>query len=150
MIFCDVARIVIFGLIPLWWLAGPQVWLLYVVVVLAAVFDMIFAVACVAAVANLVDGDQLVQANSRLQATNAIAYIVGPAVAGILAATVATTAAVGADALTFAVSAAGLSVIRFRKQDRDSRAGGPVGISSIRHGLLAGIRFILAATGAAK
>jgi hypothetical protein len=49
---------------------------------------------------------------------------------------------VGADALTVAVSAAGLSVIRFRKQDRDSRAGGPVGISSIRHGLLAGIRFI--------
>src|SRR5947207_8419474 len=35
MIICDLARLVLFGLIPVWWLAGPQVWLLYVVIALA-------------------------------------------------------------------------------------------------------------------
>jgi len=141
MIWCDVCRVVLYALIPLWWIQGPQVWLLYVVMASASVSDMVFEVAYVAAVVNLVMAERLVHANSRLQTTNAVAYIVGPALAGVLAAAFGTTVAIGLDAATFAGSAMGLSIIRFRGAAGDHPTSQP-DLASIKHEFLAGISFI--------
>jgi Na+/melibiose symporter-like transporter len=52
MIACDLARIALFGAIPVCWAAvGPQIWLLYVVMALASVFNMTFKITYVTAVA---------------------------------------------------------------------------------------------------
>ncbi|GAA3128921.1 hypothetical protein GCM10017687_50120 [Streptomyces echinatus] len=80
LMLCDAARLVLYGAVPVCWtVLGPQVWLLYAVMGLAAVFEMLFNITYVTAVANLVDKDQIVAANGRLEATNAVAYIAGPA-----------------------------------------------------------------------
>ncbi|WP_063734712.1 MFS transporter [Streptomyces sp. RTd22] len=116
MIVCDVVRVVLVALIPVSWaMAGPQVWLLYVVMAVAAVFDMVFKVTYVAAVPNLVDAERIIEANGRLTTTNAIAFILGPMLAGGLSGLLGPTAAIAVNAASFAASALALSLIRLRE-----------------------------------
>ena len=120
MIACDIARLAAYGAIPLWWaLRGPALWLIFVVVALVAMLSMGFQVAYMTAVANLVDRDQITDANGRLQATYAIAYVVGPTIAGLVSARVGPVAAIGCDALSFALSAISLTVVRLRAARAD-------------------------------
>ena len=78
---------------------------------------MCFSVTYIAAVANLVDRDQMTDANGRLQATAALANFIGPALAGFIAARFGPAAALGVDALSFAASAISLAFIRLRPAD---------------------------------
>jgi MFS family permease len=117
MIGCDVARAV-FYLAPAvaaagGWLGLP---LLYVVTALGSTVGSVFMVANVAAIPDLVDAGELRQANSRLQASQALAYVIGPMLAGAAAAHLGPTAALTVDALSFGVSAASLAAARFRTQ----------------------------------
>lgn len=115
MIFCDTMRTLLYCAIPLgWWLAGPHLWLIYVVVALGSCLGMIFQVTYITAIANLVDPDQLNEANSRLQATLAISFIVGPILAGVISGAFGPSVAITVDALSFAVSAISLALIRLR------------------------------------
>jgi MFS family permease len=115
MIFCDVLRTFLYFSIPLgWWLSGPHIWLIYVVVALGSCLGMFFQVTYITAVANLVDSDQLNEANSRLQATLALAFIVGPILAGIVSASCGPGVAISVDALSFAISAISILLIRLR------------------------------------
>jgi MFS family permease len=136
MILCDAARAVLYGVIPALWAFSPQVWVLYVVMALASVFDMIFRVAYVAAVANLVHPSQIVSANGRLETTNAIAYIVGPVLAGLISAAFGPAMAIGINGISFAVSLAGLAVIKLRRPAEE------VGRHEPRAGFLAGFGFL--------
>ncbi|WP_117213865.1 MFS transporter [Allorhizocola rhizosphaerae] len=112
LIVCDVARAVLYGVIPF---AGGQIWVLYVVVPLAAVFGMIFQVGYVTAVPNLVGQGQITDANGRLFATQAAAGIGGMLLAGLLSGAYGPSAAVGLTAAGFAFAAAGLALVRLRK-----------------------------------
>jgi len=115
MIACDLARTALYGLIPLWWaLRGPAFWLIYLVVLGASLLNMGFQVAYMTAVANLVERSQITEANGRLQATYAVAYVVGPMLAGLVSARTGPVIAIGIDAFTFAMSAASLTLIRLR------------------------------------
>ncbi|MGW3267523.1 MFS transporter [Streptomyces sp. NPDC001056] len=120
LMLCDAARLVLYGAIPVCWALTPQIWLLYVVMALASVFEMLFKITYVTAVANLVDKEQIVAANGRLEATNAIAYIAGPALAGVVAGFFGPTAAVAINAGSFGISLVGLAFIRFRPIARPS------------------------------
>ncbi|MGW0532459.1 MFS transporter [Streptomyces sp. NPDC003032] len=120
LMLCDAARLVLYGVIPLCWALNPQIWLLYVVMALASVFEMLFRITYVTAVANLVDKEQIVAANGRLEATNAIAYIAGPALAGVVAGFFGPTAAVAINAGSFGISLVGLAFIRLRPTARPS------------------------------
>src|SRR6478609_1769845 len=43
MVWCDLGRLVVNGLIPLiWWLAGPQIWLIYLVTAVSASLGSFF------------------------------------------------------------------------------------------------------------
>ncbi|MER7186333.1 MFS transporter, partial [Streptomyces hyaluromycini] len=50
LIACDLVRMVLYGLVPLVWLAGPRLWLLYVVLPLCEAVGMLFAVGYVTVV----------------------------------------------------------------------------------------------------
>lgn len=116
MILCDLGRMILYAAIPiLWWLTGPQIWLIYLTATLGAFLGMCFSVTYIAAIVNLVDRDQITDANGRLEATRALASIIGPALAGFIAARFDTATALGVDALSFAVSAGSLSLIRLRQ-----------------------------------
>lgn len=137
MIVCDLARVLLYGLVPVCWAwFGPQVWLLYVVMALAASFGMVFDISYIAAVANLVDSSQIMAANSRLGATEAIAYVCGPALAGMVSGLLGPTAAIGVDAATFGISALGLVFIRLRVTEGAPQWQG------LRDGLFAGVVFL--------
>lgn len=140
MILCDLARMIVYAAIPVgWFVAGPQEWLIYVTAVCGAFFGMCFSVTYIAAIANLVDRDQVTDANGRLQASAAIASVIGPPLAGVIAARFDPAAALGVDSLSFALSAASLACIRLRKAAMpppDEPSPGHIGA------LFAGVRFL--------
>lgn len=142
MIRCDVARAVIYALVPIgWWLAGPQLWLVYGVAFAGSALAMVFGVAYITAVANLVDRNQLVEANGRLQASYALAFILGPFLAGTISGIFGPALAIGLQGFTFVASAVSLSFVRLRRASATRPAderGGPV------QEFLAGIRFLAA------
>jgi MFS family permease len=115
MIICDTLRALLFLFIPLCWLlVGPQIWVIYVTVILGGILGMVFQVSYVTAITNMVDGDQITEANSRLQTTFAVASVLGPVLAGLVATTFGATQAIIIDALTFVVSAVSLIFVRLR------------------------------------
>lgn len=144
MILCDVLRFILYGSIPLaWLLAGPQLWLIYVVVGFGAALGMTFQIALITALTNLVDRDQLTDANARVSASFSLAFVIGPLLAGILSARFGPTASVAVNALSFGVSALTLSWIRLRRAsaERAPDSGG----ASLRRTVtefVDGIRFL--------
>ncbi|MEU6556248.1 MFS transporter [Streptomyces sp. NPDC046915] len=140
MIVCDTARALLYALVPLLWLISPQVWLLYLVVPLGAVFGMGFQITYVTAVPNLVDKEQITAANGRLEATFAVMTIVGMSSAGVLSAVLGPITAVAIDAATFGVSALGLTLIRFRPPTGEQAPASTGTVSKTE--FTAGVRFL--------
>jgi MFS family permease len=122
LICCDLARMVLYGLIPLAWAFGPQVWLLYLVLPACEAIGMVFQVTYVTAVRNLVDADRITEANGLLFASAAAVGVAGPLLAGLVAGLLGPAAAVAFDAASFALSAAGAFLIRLRGQDQPEQA----------------------------
>jgi MFS family permease len=114
LIGCDLVRMVLYGVIPLVWLLGPRVWLLYAVLPVCEAVGMLFAVGYVTVVRSLVGTGQLTEANGRLNATAAAAGVLGPVCAGVVAAWTGPATAVGVDAASFGVSALCTFFVRFR------------------------------------
>ncbi len=140
LIACDLVRMVLYGVIPLVWLFGPQIWLLYAVLPLCEALGMLFAVGYVTVVRGLVGTERLTEANGRLNATAAAAGVLGPLCAGLVAAWSGPAAAVGVDAASFGVSAACLFLVRFRARPGDERTGRRAGLWQ---DLRTGVAFLL-------
>ncbi|MFD3497165.1 MFS transporter [Streptomyces sp. NPDC058678] len=140
LIVCDLVRMMLYGVIPLVWLFGPQVWLLYVVLPLCEAVGMLFAVGYVTVVRSLVGTEQLTEANGRLNATAAAAGVLGPLCAGLVAAWTGPAAAVGVDAASFGVSAACMLFVRFAP--RAGVGGGPAERGSLWQDLRTGVSFL--------
>ncbi|MEU1162161.1 MFS transporter [Streptomyces sp. NPDC005921] len=121
LIGCDLVRMLLYGLVPLVWLAGPHLWLLYVVLPLCEAVGMLFAVGYVTVVRGLVDVTRLTEANGRVNATAAAAGVLGPLGAGLVAAWAGPADAVAVDAASYAVSAALLLFVRVRERTGDDR-----------------------------
>lgn len=113
----DIARGALYAAVPLTWLlAGPQMWLLYVVQAATGVFAALFDASYATAVPALVeDESQIEDANARLEISYGVGYVLGPAVAGLMAAQFSVAAAIGLDAVSFILSALSLVFIRFRR-----------------------------------
>ncbi|WP_395575045.1 MFS transporter [Streptomyces sp. BK79] len=142
LIGCDLVRLVLYGLVPLVWLLGPQIWLLYVVLPLCEAVGMFFAVGYVTVVRSLVGTEQLTEANGRLNATAAGAGVLGPLCAGVVAAWSGPAAAVGVDAASFGVSAALVALVRFRPRPADDTAPGSGKRAGLWQDLRTGVGFL--------
>lgn len=116
LIWCDLARMALYGLVPIAWAFGPKIWLLYVVLPVSEAIGMVFQVAYVTVVRGLVDADRITEANGRLGATSAAAGVGGPLLAGVVAGWFGPTAAIAINAASFGVSALGVMLIRLRRQ----------------------------------
>ncbi|MEW2412971.1 MFS transporter [Streptomyces sp. NPDC046866] len=152
MIACDLGRAVLLGAVPFIWLAGPRMWVLYVLTALVTALKTFFDVAYVTAVANLVSAEQLAAANARLMGTFAVGTLCGPALAGLLTAWVGGDWALGVDGATFLVSAASLCRVSFGRRDRAAGTGpgahegtgGGGGAGRLREMFAVGFRFLWA------
>jgi MFS family permease len=112
----DAARAVLLALIPvLWVLDALQMWHLFVIGFVTGVFTVFFDVAYQSYLPSLVQRDQLVDANGKLQLTVSTAQVTGPGLAGALIAAVTAPYAILIDAVSFAVSTAFVTGIRRRE-----------------------------------
>jgi len=117
MIVSDIANAVVIGSVPLAAALGRLTLAqLYVVAFLAGAFRISTDLARGALVPALVGRTRIVAANSRLQASSAVAQVAGPSLGGVLVQALTAPIAVLFDALTFIVSAAVLFTIHGREE----------------------------------
>jgi MFS family permease len=109
MIWCDVARMVIIGSVPLAAALGMlTLGQLYAVAVTAGVGTVFFDVAYQSYLPEVVDRAHLVEANGKLGATQAFAQVTGPGLGGALTGLLGAARALAADSISYAVSVASL------------------------------------------
>lgn len=112
LIAANLGRAVLMGLIPLLAVQGQlRMEYLYGIVFLVGVFTVFFDLAYQSYLPSLVERGQLVEANSKLQASASAAEIGGPGLAGILVELFAAPLAILLDALSFLVSSIALGLI---------------------------------------
>lgn len=108
----DLARAVLLGSIPVaWWLGALGLLQLYVVAVGVSFATVLFEVAYQSYLPTLVDREQLVDGNGKLEIVRSSAQVAGPGFGGWLVTLVSAPAAIVLDALSFLGSAAFLSRI---------------------------------------
>ncbi len=109
LIACSLSCAVLIGLVPLAEAAGYlSLGLLYAVAALVGGLTVVFDVGALSYVPNLVEPAHLLEANGKLQATDAGAAIAGPGLAGLLIGLVTAPITLSADAVSYLFSAAGL------------------------------------------
>jgi MFS family permease len=155
MIWCDVARMLIIGSVPLAAAFGVlTLGQLYAVAVAAGVCTVFFDVAYQSYLPALIGADDLVEGNGKLGVTQSFAQLIGPGLGGALVGLVGAARALAADALSYAVSVASLLAIRAAEQtphpDQRQRL-----TTEIKEGLLFVVRHpilrkIVACTGTAN
>jgi MFS family permease len=118
MFLADLGRAGLTALIPISVaLGGPTMAVILLVAAPTSILRSFFLAGYTASVPALVGRSQVGQANSYFEAIYSAGYIIGPAVAGVLAATIGPGPTLAIDALSFALSALGLLFVR-----RDLRA----------------------------
>ena len=140
MFLADAGRAILTAMIPISAiLAGPTMAVILIVAAPMSMLRSFFRAGYISSVPALVGRSQVGRANSFFEAIYSVGFIVGPAIAGVLATTIGPGPTLAIDAASFAVSALGLLFVR-----RDLRAP----IDGHRGPLLADIRegidFILA------
>jgi MFS family permease len=119
------------GLLSVWWI--------YAVMFATSTLGIFFEAAQFGAIPSLVDRDELITANGRIQASFAAASVLGPLAAGALLAFVPIETVLYVDSASFIVSALTLSLIRRRFNATVVRAAA----TSIRQDIVEGLRFVL-------
>jgi MFS family permease len=113
MFVADLGRAGLTALIPISVaLGGPTLALIMLVAFPMNVLRVLWLAAFTAAVPGLVGRGQIARANAVFEAVFNIGWIVGPALAGFLAATIGPGPTIAIDAITFAISAASLLLVR--------------------------------------
>ncbi|GHO87449.1 MFS transporter [Dictyobacter formicarum] len=112
MIYVDIARASVIATIPLMAAFGHlSVWWIYGVGFVHTTLSICFDAGEFAAIPSLVDQNDLVTANGRIQASYSAASILGPVLAGLLVAFVPLVVLVFLDAFSFLLSALSIALI---------------------------------------
>jgi predicted MFS family arabinose efflux permease len=128
------------ALIPLTvFLGGPTMLVILIVAAPLSVLRALFLAAYTASVPALVGRSQIGRANSIFEAIYSVGFIVGPAIAGVLAATIGPGPTLAIDAVSFGLSGLALALVR-----RDLRAPVDRPEASLLTDIREGIDFILA------
>ena len=145
LILGDLGRAVALATIPAAFVLDVlTIWQLYVVGFIAGTLTVLFDVAYQSYLPALVERDQLVDGNGKLEVSRTLAQTAGPALGGGVIGLVTAPLAILADALSFAVSA--LFVVAIRKpeptpdrhRDEHGRQRG-----SLRSEVMHGLRYVL-------
>jgi MFS family permease len=112
----DLARAAILILIPLlWFLDALRMWQLLVLQFAIGIFTVFFDVAYQSYLPALVEREDLIDGNSKLQLTVSIAQVAGPSASGGLIAAITAPYAILLDAFSFLISA--IFMLRIRKPE---------------------------------
>lgn len=112
MIWCDAARLMVVGSVPVAAALGVlSLGQLYAVALISGVFGVFFSVAYPSYLPTLLTRDQLVDGNGKLGTTQSFAQVAGPGLGAALVGAFGAASALVADAASYAVSAAGLLAI---------------------------------------
>src|SRR6266702_215080 len=139
MIGTDIGRALIVVSIPLLFALGLlTVWWIYIVAFIHATLTICFEAGEFAAIPSLVNQDDLVTANGRIQASYSGASIIGPLLAGVLVTLVPLSTLLWFDALSFLVSSFSLALIRIGFNTGEKRER-----TSIGSDVVEGLRYVL-------
>jgi MFS family permease len=117
MIWCDAARMLIIGSVPLAAAFGVlTMGQLYAVAIAAGVCTVFFDVSYQSYLPALIGKEDLVDGNGKLAATQSFAQVTGPGLGGGLVGLVGAARAMSADAISYAVSVASLLAIGAREE----------------------------------
>src|SRR6476661_10853402 len=109
----DLGRAVAIASIPVaFYFDALTIWQLYIVGFINGCLTVFFDVAWQSYLPSVVERDQLVEGNSKLQITRSAAQILGPGMAGVLIGILQAPFAIVADAVSFVVSALFVFAIR--------------------------------------
>lgn len=123
-------------------LGGLTIWQLYGVVFVNGCLTVFFDVASQSFLPTLLERDQLVDGNSKLELTRTTSQRLGPGIAGVLIGVLTAPFAIVIDAISYALSAAFLSWIR-RPEPAAERHDGATGPRrSMRAEIGAGLRYV--------
>ncbi|HEY3261142.1 MAG TPA: MFS transporter [Pseudonocardiaceae bacterium] len=140
MLTADLARAVLLASIPLAWWAGLLTFeQMLVVALLTGLATVFFDVAYQAYLPSLVGREVLVEGNSKLQATQSLSQITGPAIGGGLVQLLGATTAVLVDAVSYLVSAVALAGVRTVEPAREPAEQG----GNLRTQIAEGLRYVL-------
>jgi MFS family permease len=120
----DAARAVLLAMIPILWALGElQVWHLLILEFLIGVFTVFFDVAYQSYLPALIDREDLIDGNSKLQVTASAASISGPPLAAALMAAIGAANAILADCGSFVVSTVFMISMRHREEPPQPEPG---------------------------
>jgi MFS family permease len=140
----DIGRALAIASIPVaFYFDALTIWQLYIVGFVNGCLTVFFAVAYQSYLPSLVDRDQLVEGNSKLEITRSAAQILGPGIAGVLIGVLRAPFAMVIDALSYLWSA--LFVFLIRRQEppvvpHDTTNDGPK--PSMRQEIAVGLRYV--------
>lgn len=138
MLWSDVGRALLTALIPLSIILGlPTMGVVLLVTAPINALRVLFMAAYTAAVPNLAGRGQVGRANGYSEAIFSLSFIVGPAIAGVLAGIVGPGPTLAIDAVSFLVSASSLTLIRRPLQGQRTRSQ-----THIVEQILEGLRYI--------
>jgi MFS family permease len=138
MIWTDIGRATAIATVPLLATLGAlEVWWIYAVIFINSILSIAFDAANFAAVPSLVDRDDLVTANGRIQASYSAMTILGPLLAGAVVAVLPIYDLLLIDAFSFVLSTITLVMIRASF----NAPGKPRG-TSIRQDVMEGLRYV--------
>ncbi len=113
LIGADVARAVLLASIPIAFLGGwLTIWQVYVVSFLAGTLEVFFDIAYQSYLPSIVERDELVEGNSKLELSRAASSVIGPTVAGFLIEAVRAPIAIFFDALSYLGGVLFIALIR--------------------------------------
>jgi MFS family permease len=136
----DLVRAVALGTIPAVWFVRPELlgmpWL-YAIGIVVGTATVFFDSAYQAYLPSLVERDQLIEGNQKLEVSRSTAQLTGPGVAGALIAWLSAPVTIALDAVSFVVSAAAVLAIRKTEPAPEPRPAGerPSFVAEIREGL---------------
>src|SRR4051795_11266543 len=140
LIWADVLRAVLLFSIPAAYLAGAlRIEQLYVVVFVEGCLGAFFDAAYPAYVPSLIGVDRVIDGNSKLATSSSLAEIGGPGLAGGLVQLIGAPFAILVDAISFAVSAVSLLLIRTPEPARPPRTD----VTPIGREIVEGLRTLL-------
>jgi MFS family permease len=144
LVAADIGRGVVLLSVPIAFLTGSlSLAQLFVVAFVSGTFTAFFDVADQSYLPGLVDRDDLIEGNAKLQLGYSAAQIGGPTLGGNLLAVVAAPLAIAVDAVSFFASGGLVSAIR-KREATPERAEGPDGRRpSIRSEVTSGLRFVM-------
>jgi MFS transporter, ENTS family, enterobactin (siderophore) exporter len=135
MFLADFGRAILTALIPISVaVEGPTMAVILIVAAPMSILRSFFLAGYTASIPALVGRSQIGRANSIFEALYSFGFIVGPAIAGILAAVIGPGPTLAIDALSFGISAIALAALRTDLRAPVDRASQPI-LSAIREGI---------------